>query len=76
MVGMATETKRGGRPSKGNRRLLGSRVPLGLADDVEQAAERLGMSISDYLADLIASAHGHPPVSSTGPTRGELPASA
>ncbi len=48
-------------PSKGERRLMGTRVTLELGALVEQAARDRGCSsVSQYLADLIAVAHNRP----------------
>jgi hypothetical protein len=52
----------GGRPSKGNRRPLLTRPPAALADAVRAEAERLDLSYSDYVANVLAEKHGFPPV--------------
>jgi len=60
-----------GRPSKGARRLLTTRPPLDLAEEVMAAAERQGLNWSDYIANVLAEKHGRacptPPASSGGP---------
>lgn len=52
----------GGRPSKGPRRYLSSRVPLDLAHAVIQKADEQDLHIGDYIGNLLAEAHGFPPV--------------
>lgn len=47
-------TSSGGRPSKGPRELLGTRPSVRLAEAARARADELGMSMSDYLATLIA----------------------
>ena len=47
-------TTGGGRPSKGQRELLGTRPALRLAEAARARADELGLSMSDYLATLIA----------------------
>jgi antitoxin component of RelBE/YafQ-DinJ toxin-antitoxin module len=66
----------GGRPSKGDRRYLASRVPESLAQAVYDAADELGITVSDYIADLLAAEHGHRPVSRPVPDQKELAISA
>jgi antitoxin component of RelBE/YafQ-DinJ toxin-antitoxin module len=48
------EKSRGGRPPKGKRQLLGTRVPVPLARAARNRADELGMTMSDYLEMLIA----------------------
>lgn len=45
----------GGRPSKGDRQPLVSRVPTPIAEAVRQRAAQSGLSINDYIARLLAS---------------------
>ena len=48
-------------PSKGSRRGYFTRVPVEVADLIEQRAEEAGCtSASQYLADLLAVVHGRP----------------
>lgn len=46
-------TSKGGRRHKGDRELLGTRVPVSLAKDVRKRATHLGLNVNDYLAMLI-----------------------
>ncbi|GAB3682876.1 hypothetical protein GCM10028814_20430 [Angustibacter aerolatus] len=50
----------GGRPSKGDRDQILTRPPRALGDAVRAHAEELGMTVSDYVATLLADAHGMP----------------
>lgn len=43
----------GGRRSKGERRLVGTRMPIPDADKLAAVAEAEGMTVSDYVADLV-----------------------
>jgi len=52
----------GGRPHKGDRSTLITRPPTPLAEAVRDEAERQGLSYSDYVANILAAAHGFPPV--------------
>ncbi|GIT82083.1 hypothetical protein LLS1_37520 [Leifsonia sp. LS1] len=45
---------RGGRRSKGQRELLGTRAPVLLAEAARTKAAELGLNVNDYLATLIA----------------------
>lgn len=49
-----------GRPSKGSRGHLVTRPHTELDALVREAAHRLGMSVSDYMAWQLAVAHGRP----------------
>lgn len=49
-----------GRPSKGDRRQFVTRVPRAAADLVLAEAEARDLSYSEYLAIVIALAHGVP----------------
>jgi hypothetical protein len=44
----------GGRPSKGLRKYIGFRVPAEMADQVAQVAEAEGVTITDYVAAVVA----------------------
>lgn len=44
----------GGRKSKGDRQALLSRVPDPIADAVRERADERGMTVSDYIASLLA----------------------
>lgn len=48
---------RGGRPSKGKRIPLMSRVPESLAGVVGEEAEKAGLTLSDYIAFVLAEKH-------------------
>lgn len=50
----------GGRRSKGDRRLVGTRLATDVADRVADAAEERGITVSDYLAALVYSDLGIP----------------
>lgn len=54
------ERKKTGRPSKGDRHKFGVRVPLDLADAVAKRASELGMSINDYIGNLVSQDTGVP----------------
>jgi hypothetical protein len=45
----------GGRRSKGDRRLVVTRLATEIADRVAAAAEERGLTVSDYLAELVYS---------------------
>ena len=47
-------TSNGGRKSKGVRELLGTRPDTVLAEAARHRVDQLGLSMSDYLATLIA----------------------
>ncbi len=59
---MARRPATGGRPSKGNREPLLTRAPPALAQAVRDEADRLGLSYSEYIANVLADKHGFPPV--------------
>lgn len=48
---------RGGRPSKGSRRLMTTRLPIELADAIDAEAQLLDRTRSDYLAEHLAATH-------------------
>lgn len=50
----------GGRPHKGDRVLIASRPNRVVADLVRQRADEAGLSISDYVAKVLAEVHGVP----------------
>jgi hypothetical protein len=47
--------RNGGRQSKGERRLVVTRLATEIADRVAAAAQQRGMTVSDYLATLVYS---------------------
>ena len=49
----STGNRGGGRRSKGDRRLVGSRMPIPDADKLAAVAEAYGMTVSDYVATLV-----------------------
>ena len=51
-----------GRPSKGDRKVMYSRVPRVIAEKVEAEAERLDLAYSDVIANALARYFGLPPV--------------
>ena len=57
----------GGRRSKGERRLVVTRLATDIADQVAEAATQRGMTVLDYLATLVYSDLGLPPPPSRGP---------
>ena len=67
----------GGRRSKGERRLVVTRLATDIADQVAAAAEQRGLTVSDYLATLVYSDLGLPAPPSTPPAaQAQLPLSA
>lgn len=48
--------RRGGRPHKGPRRYLATRLPVADADRACEAAAADGLTVSDYLAKLLREA--------------------
>lgn len=48
----------GGRPSKGDRHQFITRVPRAAADRIQAEADRLDLSYSEYIAYVLANAHG------------------
>ncbi len=69
--------KGSGRPSMGDRHFFGTRVPRQVADLVQETADKHGLSYSEYLAWIIANAHGFETPMPTGngasPDQGRLP---
>ena len=55
----STDTETVEQPNKGPRRFMSVRLPESLADDVIREAERMGLTISDYMVVVAARAHGH-----------------
>ena len=51
---MPTQRNWGGRKSKGDRQALISRIPDPIADAVRERADERGMSLSDYIASVLA----------------------
>lgn len=49
----------GGRPSRGERRALITRVPVGLHAEIHNRADAAGVSITDYLAHVLAEHVAH-----------------
>lgn len=54
MTGMALHRPGPGRPSKGARRLIASRLPVEHANEIEQRADALGLSMSEFVAHAMA----------------------
>lgn len=55
---MTAMAKRVGRPSKGDRHTFMTRVPRAAADLIQEEAHRRGTSYSEYIAYVLATAHG------------------
>jgi hypothetical protein len=74
---MAVQRHHGGRPAKGKRQPLLSRVPTPLGDAVKAQADMRDMTVSDYIAALLAQSHGMPELATIKPVvvtaRQELP---
>ena len=67
----------GGRRSKGERRLVVTRLATNIADQVAEAAAQRGMTVSDYLAALVYSDLGLPlPSPTQSADQPQLPISA
>lgn len=56
----------GGRKSKGLREPILTRVAADLAEAVREQAEAQGLTVNDYVANLLAERHGFPPVTNRG----------
>lgn len=54
------EHRKTGRPSKGEREFVRARVPIPLRRAVEERARALGMSLNDYVGQLLADDTGVP----------------
>ena len=57
-----------GRPSKGDRVIMTTRLPKPLADAVRQRAEEDDLSFSEVVANAVAASFGQPPVAVPGPS--------
>ncbi len=57
----------GGRPSKGERDSIITRPVRPLGDVIRARADEAGLSISDYVATVLANAHGMPEAAPTRP---------
>ncbi len=57
---MARRGSNGGRPSKGDRELFATRLPVELAEMVRDDADRSDLSLSEHLANLVALHYGRP----------------
>jgi hypothetical protein len=67
---------RGGRPYKGDRDLIVSRVARPVGDIIRARADEAGMTITDYVATVLSRAHGMPefaPAPSATPAQEVLP---
>lgn len=66
-----------GRPSKGDRHLFATRLPRPVADSVQARSDELGLSYSEYIAWILANAHGFtepmPPGTATRSEQARLP---
>ena len=69
---MTERRARVGRPSKGDRGHLVSRPPAALDRAVRDEAERQGLYVSDYIANVLAEKLGFPPVAATGAMESQL----
>ena len=54
------EHRKPGRPSKGERELIRARVPVALRRAIEAEAERHGMTLNDFIGELLAERTGVP----------------
>jgi hypothetical protein len=61
----------GGRPSKGDRDQIITRPMRSLGDVVRDAADENGMTLSDYVAKVLADAHGLPHLAPPAHARGD-----
>lgn len=76
---MSTQRGRGGRPSKGERVVMVTRPALPLGDVIRDRAAERGQTISDYIATVLAHAHGldqYAPVTGASADQGVLPLAA
>ncbi len=71
---MARRKPQGGRPNKGDRDLLVTRAPRAVGDVVRERADIAGLTISDYVAGVLARTHGLPDLApEPDPDQAELP---
>jgi len=61
---MLQKRAKGGRPSKGERHTVTTRVPVAHAEELFSRADALGISLSEYLAGVVARDLEHPPPTS------------
>lgn len=54
------ERKKGGRPSKGDRRLVSYKLPTALLAAVREHAALRGMTVTDLIGELLAAEVGIP----------------
>lgn len=54
------ERKKTGRPSKGPRNLIRAKLPVKLAEALQDEASRRGMTLTDLIGELAAQATGVP----------------
>ena len=64
---------KGGRRSKGPRRMLTVRPPENLADAIIEAADAEGSTINDYIVRTLAQVHGYPLAALDDPDQRALP---
>ena len=62
----------GGRPSKGPRQFVGGKVPTRMAEQVAQAAELEGLTITDFIESALAMRLQHVDLTARD-NQGELP---
>ncbi len=62
VLGMGRGRPGAGRPSRGDRWLVCTRLPADLADLFRAEADRLDLTYNDLLANLAAEHYGRPPV--------------
>ena len=77
-VGPMSRRPSGGRPSKGDRDLLVTRPARAVGDAVRARADAQGLTISEYIAAVLAEAHDlpqHAPRRDIHPAQEELPLS-
>ena len=66
----------GGRPSKGEREPVLTRLPRQLADRLRDEADDQGLTYSDWLGNLVAKHSGEPPLAVPPPPEDQIPLSA
>ena len=62
VLAMRQRTPGSGRRSKGSRHIFTTRIPTPLASQLRADAERLELSYSDFIANVVAEKYGLPPV--------------